>query len=72
MHYLLPFIVVAGLCVHLCMLHVMGSGSASTVPGATVDSEPFIMYYYKDYHQVLHQLVAAIASTTTPSGTPIP
>jgi hypothetical protein len=30
------------------MLHVMGSGSASAVPGTTVDGEAFLLYYYKD------------------------
>ena len=48
LHYLLPFVVLCGLGVHLGMLHVMGSGSASTVPGATLDGEPFLLYYYKD------------------------
>ena len=31
LHFLLPFVVLAGLVVHLAMLHTMGSGSASTV-----------------------------------------
>ena len=48
LHFLLPFIVLAGLVVHLAMLHTMGSGSASTTPGTTVDGEAFLLYYYKD------------------------
>ena len=47
-HYILPFIVLAGLVLHLAMLHVLGSGSASTVPGSTTDGEAFLLYYYKD------------------------
>jgi len=50
LHYLLPFVILCGLLIHLGMLHVMGSGSASTVPGATIDGEPFLMYYYKDVY----------------------
>jgi len=49
-HYLLPFMVVAGLLIHLAMLHVMGSGSASTVPGSTTDGDAFLIYYYKDIY----------------------
>ena len=47
-HYLLPFIVLGIIVAHLQCLHYMGSGSASTIPGGTVDAEPFILYYYKD------------------------
>ena len=48
LHYMLPFLVLSILAVHLVLLHVMGSGSASTVPGTTVDGEAFLVYYYKD------------------------
>ena len=54
LHYLLPFVILCGLVVHLGMLHVMGSGSASTVPGGVLDGEPFLVYYYKDIHQQVH------------------
>jgi len=61
LHFLLPFVVAGGLLVHLAMLHVMGSGSASTVPGTTVDGEPFLMYYYKDVYVL--GLVVLIATS---------
>ena len=48
LHFLLPFAVAGGLIIHLSMLHVMGSGTASTVPGTTVDGDAFLVYYYKD------------------------
>ena len=48
LHYLLPFLVLVLLLVHIVLLHIMGSGSASTVPTTTVDGDSFIMYYYKD------------------------
>ena len=48
LHYLLPFVVAGGLVVHLALLHAMGSGTASTVPGSTMDAESFLLYYYKD------------------------
>ncbi len=48
MHYLLPFVILAMVCAHLLCLHYMGSGSASVVPGSSVDGEAFMLYYYKD------------------------
>lgn len=48
LHFLLPFMVAGCVVVHLGLLHIMGSGSASTAPGSTVDGEAFILYYYKD------------------------
>ena len=48
LHYLLPFVVMGILLVHIALLHIMGSGSASTVPGTTVDGDSFLVYYYKD------------------------
>ena len=48
LHFLLPFLVAGCVCIHLALLHIMGSGTASTVPGTTVDGEAFLMYYYKD------------------------
>ncbi len=58
LHYLLPFTVLALVCAHLLCLHYMGSGSASIVPGATVDGEAFMLYYYKDtmMHSTSHLL----------------
>ena len=47
LHFLLPFMVAGCVVIHLCLLHVMGSGTASTVPGTTIDGEAIIMYYYK-------------------------
>ena len=48
LHYLLPFMVIGILLLHLALLHTMGSGSASTVPSTTVDGDSFMVYYYKD------------------------
>lgn len=48
LHFLLPFLVAGVLVLHLALLHVLGSGTASTVPGGTVDGEAFVVYYYKD------------------------
>jgi len=48
LHYLLPFGVAALLAAHLMLLHILGSGTASTVPGTTVDGDAFLVYYYKD------------------------
>lgn len=50
LHFLLPFLIAGLLVVHLAMLHVMGSGSASTSPGTTIDGECFLLYYYKDVY----------------------
>lgn len=50
LHYLLPFVVMGILLVHIALLHIMGSGSASTVPGTTVDGDSFLVYYYKDIY----------------------
>merc|ERR1719231_1787190 len=30
----------------------MGSGTASTVPGSTMDAESFLLYYYKDVYVI--------------------
>lgn len=62
LHYLLPFVVAGGLVVHLALLHAMGSGTASTVPGSTMDAESFLLYYYKDVYVIglLVLLVIAI------------
>lgn len=51
-HYLLPFIVLGCIVAHLVVLHYMGSGSNSTVPGCTVDGDAFIVYYYKDLYVI--------------------
>ena len=48
LHFLLPFVVGGCLAIHIALLHIMGSGSASTVPGTTIDGGSFLMYYYKD------------------------
>ena len=48
LHFLLPFGVAGCVCVHLALLHVMGSGTASTVPGTTADGDAFLLYWYKD------------------------
>lgn len=50
LHFLLPFVVAGGVILHLAMLHIMGSGTASTVPGSTLDGDPFLVYYYKDMY----------------------
>jgi len=50
LHYLLPFLVIGILLLHIALLHTMGSGSASTVPATTVDGDSFMVYYYKDIY----------------------
>lgn len=59
LHFLLPFVVGGCLAIHIALLHIMGSGSASTVPGTTIDGESFLMYYYKDIY-VLGVLVLLV------------
>jgi len=59
LHFLLPFVVGGCIAVHLALLHIMGSGTASTVPGTTVDGEAFLLYYYKDVY-VLGILVVVV------------
>jgi len=59
LHFLLPFVVGGCIAVHLALLHIMGSGTASTVPGTTVDGEAFLLYYYKDVY-VLGILVVLV------------
>nr|ATQ37454.1 apocytochrome b [Diplonema ambulator] len=49
-HYLLPFVVLAVVVAHLVCLHYMGSASTSTSPGTAVDSDAFLLYYYKDMY----------------------
>ena len=49
LHFLLPFGVAGVLVLHIGLLHVLGSGAASTAPGTTVDGDAFLMYYYKDH-----------------------
>jgi len=50
LHFLLPFGVAGVLVLHIGLLHVLGSGAASTAPGTTVDGDAFMMYYYKDLY----------------------
>lgn len=59
LHFLLPFVVGGCVVIHLALLHIMGSGSASTVPGTTTDGEAFLLYYYKDVY-VLGTLVVLV------------
>jgi ubiquinol-cytochrome c reductase cytochrome b subunit len=66
-HYLLPFVVIGSLLLHIVLLHVFGSGSASTVPATTVDGDSFLIYYYKDLHVLgLAMLVVACVVTSYP------
>ena len=61
LHFLLPFVVAGVVLVHIAYLHVMGSGSASAVPGTTMDGEAFTMYYGKDaVYSVLMQSIGGV------------
>lgn len=61
LHYLLPFAILAGILSHLVLLHIMGSGSASTVPTSVLDGDAFLLYYYKDVY-VLGSLLLLVIS----------
>lgn len=48
LHFLLPFMVSGVVVLHIAFLHIMGSGSASAVPGTTMDGDAFTLFYGKD------------------------
>lgn len=61
-HYLLPFVVLAVVLAHLLCLHYMGSASTATAPGGVVDSDAFVVYYYKDIGAVFGMCTGVLAT----------
>nr|QHQ98685.1 apocytochrome b [Artemidia motanka] len=53
LHYLVPFIVLALLMLHVVYLHMLGSTSPGVAPGGSMDMDVFMMYYFKDMYVVV-------------------
>jgi len=53
LHFMLPFMLIVILVMHLALLHVFGSGCAGGVLGSTADMDHFGLFYYKDVFVIL-------------------
>nr|QHQ98699.1 apocytochrome b [Sulcionema specki] len=60
MHFLLPFLILLLLMVHLMVLHVYGSGNASITSTGYLDHEHFLIFYYKDLLSALWSIAIFI------------